>query len=292
MCRAHRQNTDDSPLVIFLALFCYFLLFAAAASLLLFAPARAATARFAERVGSELRLSALATRQRLLITPRRTIASAFAAVFGQLKGHRRLALGTLALILLPSLAVLSTRSKTVFDFGADSSQPDRHIALLLEGEQLAPPPALPPETFTTREVELVRPATAWASRDWDLLDATFRQRLLTVFKLMREQHGYDMVLLEGYRSAERQTALAAIGKQVTQAGAGMSFHQYGLAADSAFLREGALIISEKDPWAMRGYQLYGQLAAAAGLTWGGDWRMRDYGHVELQRAGVLARQDR
>ena len=291
----HTVSTDPeidvSFAVIFLAIFCYFLLFALVASLLVFAPARHATTRLAGRVGSGLRVTALATVRQLLIAPHRATASALTRALTLLKAHRRLALGSFALILLPSLAVLTGHSKAVFDFGDAPARPDRHIALLLEGEQLAPPPALPPEIFTTREVELIRPATAWASRDWDLLDATFRQRLLTVFKLMREQHGYDMVLLEGYRSPERQAALASIGEHVTRAGAGMSFHQYGLAADSAFVREGKLVISEKDPWAMRGYQLYGELAAAAGLAWGGNWRMRDYGHVELRRAGVLGSLD-
>jgi peptidoglycan L-alanyl-D-glutamate endopeptidase CwlK len=60
-----------------------------------------------------------------------------------------------------------------------------------------------------------------------------------------------------------------------------SYHQYGLAADSAFFRDGKVVISERDPWAMRGYQLYGEIAAQVGLTWGGSWKMQDYGHVEL-----------
>lgn len=106
---------------------------------------------------------------------------------------------------------------------------------------------------------------------------------------MRDEHGYEMALLEGYRSPERQARLAALGSNVTQAGAYHSYHQYGLAADCAFYREGKLVISEKDPWAMRGYELYGQIAESAGLTWGGRWKMMDLGHVELRRAGVLGK---
>jgi hypothetical protein len=45
---------------------------------------------------------------------------------------------------------------------------------------------------------------------------------------------------------------------VTNAKAFQSYHQFGLAADCAFLRDGKLVISEKDPWAMRGYQFYGR----------------------------------
>jgi peptidoglycan LD-endopeptidase CwlK len=50
------------------------------------------------------------------------------------------------------------------------------------------------------------------------------------------------------------------------------------------LRNGKLVISERDPWAMKGYELYGEVAQRAGLTWGGRWQNRDLGHVELRKA--------
>jgi peptidoglycan L-alanyl-D-glutamate endopeptidase CwlK len=167
---------------------------------------------------------------------------------------------------------------------------NEQIEALLQGEQLVPPPPLPPEMFSTQEVEMVRPMIRTASREWNLLDEVYRQRLLVVFKIMKEQYGYDLVLLEGYRSPERQERLAAMGGHVTKAGAFRSYHQYGLAADCAFLRQGKVVISERDPWAMRGYELYGQVAQSVGLTWGGSWRsIKDYGHTELRRPGVLGK---
>src|SRR4051812_12890526 len=126
-----------------------------------------------------------------------------------------------------------------------------------------------------------------ASRNWTLMDQEYTQRLLLVFKIMKEQHGYDMAILEGYRSPERQNMLAGLGSSVTNAAAFQSWHQYGLAADCAFLRDGKLVISEKDPWAMRGYELYGQVAESVGLTWGGRWKMMDFGHTELRVPGVM-----
>ncbi|MEK8033051.1 M15 family metallopeptidase [Ideonella sp. DXS29W] len=162
---------------------------------------------------------------------------------------------------------------------------DERVADLLRGEMLVAPPPLPPEMFTTREVEQARPMTATASRQWELLDEGFRSRLLMVFKLMRETHGYDMVLLEGYRSPERQAALAALGPTVTQAGPYESLHQHGMAADCAFVKNGKIVITERDPWAMLGYEKYGEVARSLGLTWGGDWRsLKDYGHVEWRRS--------
>lgn len=195
----------------------------------------------------------------------------------------------LLVLVLPSLIALVLRGPAIFDFSDDNRVADRQIAVLLEGEQLVPPPPLPPEVFTTREVEMVRPDVVFASRNWNLLDREFTQRLLVVFRLMKERHGYDMVLIEGYRSPERQAALLEQGSHVTQAAAGMSYHQYGLAADSAFFKDGKVVISERDAWAMRGYELYGEIAEQVGLTWGGNWKMQDYGHVELRRKGVLGR---
>jgi peptidoglycan L-alanyl-D-glutamate endopeptidase CwlK len=193
------------------------------------------------------------------------------------------------MIVAPSLIAILLRGPAVFDFFDEVRISDSQITMLLEGEQLVPPPSLPPEFFMTREVELVRPDAIHASRNWSLMDQEFTQCLLVIFKLMKERHGYDMVLIEGYRTPERQSRLLEQGSHVTQAAANMSYHQYGLAADSAFLRDGKVVISERDPWAMRGYELYGEVAEQVGLTWGGRWKLQDYGHVELRRKGVLGR---
>lgn len=194
------------------------------------------------------------------------------------------------LILIPPLVALLLRNPDMLPgYEPAETVVDPQVAALLKGEQLVPPAALPPLAFTTREVELVRPMLVDASRNWGLLHADFSQRLLLVFKIMKEKHGYEMALLEGYRSPARQDALAQMGSAVTNARAFQSWHQYGLAADCAFWRDGKLVISEKDPWAMRGYQLYGEVAESVGLTWGGRWTMMDFGHTELRLRGVMQR---
>lgn len=200
--------------------------------------------------------------------------------------HRGRALLALALLIgVPMLALGLRVHWRVDGFDHTRAYPvDPHIAALLQGEQLVPPPAPPPALFAAPEVEQARPLTRDASRRWDLLDPEFHHRLLLLFKLMKERHGYELVLLEGYRSPERQAELHALGTTVTRAGAFASQHQHGLAADVAFLRDGRIVISEQDPWAMQGYGHYGALATTLGLTWGGDWPgLRDYGHVELRR---------
>jgi peptidoglycan L-alanyl-D-glutamate endopeptidase CwlK len=194
------------------------------------------------------------------------------------------------LILIPIvLALVLGKRSALPAYTPVDAMPDVQIAALLKGEQLTPPVALPPLAFATEEVALVRPMLATASRNWGLLHPEFTQRLLLIFKIMKEKHGYDMAILEGYRSPARQDLLASMGGQVTNARAFQSWHQYGLAADCAFLRDGKLVISEKDPWAMRGYQLYGEVAESLGLTWGGRWKMMDFGHAELRMRGVMQR---
>lgn len=182
------------------------------------------------------------------------------------------------LFVLPERAVVSSFERTAHQV----THGDGQVASLLDGEHLTPPQDLPPALFATREVEMLRPRLATASRAWVRLDDAFMQKLLQAYQLMKDRHGYDMALLEGYRSPERQDELAAMGSHVTSASAYQSYHQFGLAADSAFMRDGKLVISEKDAWAMRGYELFGQVAAEVGLVWGGSWKMRDLGHVELR----------
>ncbi len=213
-------------------------------------------------------------------------APARSAVSHQIARRWHLAVAAVAvlLLILPPLGVWWAgpgQGLSGFDDHARRAEPEV-VTALLQGEQLVPPPVLPPALFTTPEVETVRPQLALADRRWEQFDPQFRQRLLWVYKVMKEEHGYDMVLLEGYRSPERQTLLSKLGPSVTNAGAWQSYHQYGLAADSAFLRNGKLVISERDPWAMQGYELYGRVALRAGLVWGGRWQNADLGHVELR----------
>lgn len=200
--------------------------------------------------------------------------------------QRRVMLASaLALLVLPVLLSLGFGARNMIFFEDSAHETDEKVEALLRGEQLVPPQPLPPEVFATAEVEQVRPLTREGSRNWDALDPDFRNRLLMVYKIMKDKHDYDLALLEGYRSPERQAKLAALGSSVTQAKANQSYHQHGLAADNAFYRSGKLVISEKDPWAMEGYRLYGETAESLGLVWGGRWSFRDYGHVEYHKPG-------
>lgn len=195
---------------------------------------------------------------------------------------------------------------------------DPQVYALLNGEMLSPPPDVDDTLIQDAIVEATRfeqayqaqnPTTnspsvnasqievplshthgsldiATVDRKWDKINPRYKQRLLMVFKIMKEQHGYELVLLEGYRSPNRQNMLAG-NPNTTRAKGYQSYHQFGLAADVAFKRNGKVVITERDPWAMRGYQLYGEVAESVGLTWGGRWKsIQDYGHTEYRMPGL------
>jgi peptidoglycan L-alanyl-D-glutamate endopeptidase CwlK len=279
--------------VFLLAVAMYFLLACLLSWLVLFPAGRELMMGALERAGMRWRrrLAAIAQRQEDGALELQRSGRAQLAEWGAfLRRHYLLCGAGLALVCLPPVvALLAGSNPSLSGFEASTREINPQVAGLLEGEQLVPPPALPPLAFTTAEVQLERPMIASASRDWAMLDKAYAQRLLMAFRIMKDRHGYDMALLEGYRSPERQNTLAALGSGVTNAAAFQSWHQYGLAADCAFVRNGKLVISERDPWAMRGYELYGEVAESLGLTWGGRWKMRDFGHTELRVAGVMKR---
>lgn len=106
--------------------------------------------------------------------------------------------------------------------------------------------------------------------------------------------GFLMLVTDGVRTVEQQQALYAKGRTaqgpvVTNADGirATSNHQphadgYGHAIDMAFLdKRGNL--SYEGPWT-----LYGEMAKALGLVWGGDWKsIHDRPHIELPESRVV-----
>ncbi|MET3431973.1 peptidoglycan L-alanyl-D-glutamate endopeptidase CwlK [Herbaspirillum seropedicae] len=216
------------------------------------------------------------------------IRHSFSATIGYVRGNYVIVALVLLLLIGPAILAFMLSGKSMLGgFEPADRVANAQIAELLKGELLVPPPPLPPDMFTTAEVIQVRPMLVDASRNWQLLNPEYAQRLLLVFKIMKEKYGIEMALIEGYRSPERQNMLAGMGGNVTNAAAFQSYHQYGLAGDCAFVRNGKLVISEKDPWAMEAYRRYGEVAESVGLTWGGRWKLMDFGHTEYRLPGVM-----
>lgn len=278
-------------LVLFVTLGVCFLLACFIVWMILFTPGREALMRRVDGIAAKFARSlqrVSRSRSHAVGQMGLSFQSVWVSVGRSLRQHTLLWAGGLFLLLLPPFAAVLFSGKSMLE-GFDISSRDANVQVseLLRGELLVPPPPLPPDFFTSQEVTFVRPMLVSASRNWQLLNSEYTQRLLLVFKIMKEKYDYDMTILEGYRSPERQNMLAAMGPSVTNVAAFQSYHQFGLAADCAFMRYGKLVISEKDPWAMQGYRLYGEVAESVGLTWGGRWKMMDLGHTELHLPGVL-----
>lgn len=118
------------------------------------------------------------------------------------------------------------------------------------------------------------------------LDSEFRTKL-EIFEKRLLESGIRVKLVSGYRSFEEQNRLYALGRTkpgriVTKARGGYSWHNFGLAADYAFISGGQL--TWNGPW-----KLFGRIARECGLEWGGDWRkFPDRPHVQWRRGKTLA----
>lgn len=146
-------------------------------------------------------------------------------------------------------------------------------AMNVEAAPVAPPA---PQAVVTASVAGSDPG-APTSRSLDTLDPEFRTRLERVIGRVERELGYEVRVLETYRTPERQNALYEQGR--TTAGPVVtwtrkSLHLEGRASDLQ------LVGAAKDPNA---YARLGTIAAEEGLRTLGP---RDPGHVELPlRAG-------
>ncbi len=98
--------------------------------------------------------------------------------------------------------------------------------------------------------------------------------------------GHEVRIVQGFRSIEEQNRLYAQGRTtpgaiVTRARGGQSFHNYGVAVDFVFRKEG--YNATEALW-----QLLGKVGKAQGFEWGGDWKgFVDRPHFELKLGHTL-----
>ncbi|MHB9124606.1 MAG: M15 family metallopeptidase [Armatimonadota bacterium] len=118
------------------------------------------------------------------------------------------------------------------------------------------------------------------------LDPVFAQKI-GLFERKLAEHGIKVIFTWGHRSIEEQNRLYQIGrtkpgKVVTNAKGGYSWHNYGLAADYAFVISGK--VTWDGPW-----DTFGRVARQCGLEWGGAWTgFKDRPHVQLTQGRTLA----
>jgi peptidoglycan LD-endopeptidase CwlK len=147
------------------------------------------------------------------------------------------------------------------------------------------------------------------------LNLNFRIKVLELARICRD-NGVEMKIYCGIRTAEEQAILfrktrtraqveqkaqsltdkgfpflakilfdvgpqtGTLGKHVTQAGPGESWHQYGLAVDSVPILYGKALWEPDTPE----WEIYGAVAGYLGLDWAGNWKgFKEMPHVQMHR---------
>lgn len=100
------------------------------------------------------------------------------------------------------------------------------------------------------------------------------KKILRIIEIAKAE-GYNLVVTQGLRTFDEQHKLFLKRPKVTNADAGQSYHNYGVAADLAFMVNG------KISWDEKLYKNIGRWATQVGLTWGGNWKFVDYPHLQL-----------
>lgn len=108
----------------------------------------------------------------------------------------------------------------------------------------------------------------------------------SAIELIRRAYSEDInvQISEGYRSNARQNELYAQGRTkagniVTNARAGQSNHNYGIAVDYFIVSHDG----KKALWTVnKNWRRVAQIGKELGFTWGGDWKnFKDYPHLEM-----------
>lgn len=138
-----------------------------------------------------------------------------------------------------------------------------------------------------------------------IIDTPSRSRILTLHPAIRQAavDGYTGAIAAlsgknllrvtyGLRTFAQQAALLAKKPPVTKAGAGQSYHNYGLALDFVLIHtDGKVSYSLSEDLDADGKADWREVAEAfkaRGFAWGGEWNtFKDNPHVELVPAAIL-----
>lgn len=134
-----------------------------------------------------------------------------------------------------------------------------------------------PEEIYIKDEKIVKKETIIPKReivsDLHILHPAFRNKVVMMLYECKKQ-GIELMVVETYRTHERQNKLRKRGR--TGLSGGSSKHQHYLAVDVV------PIVKKKAIW--HNYKLWkkiGKIGENQGLTWGGKWpRLKDYGHFE------------
>lgn len=118
------------------------------------------------------------------------------------------------------------------------------------------------------------------SRDVDAL--TPEMRTLTLELLDKAQaHGINAMIICTYRTQQEQDAIWAQGR--TQQGKKITWTRHSRHTDRQAVDIVLLHPDGELNWRGADYEPLGLIGESLGLTWGGRWAVRDYGHFEVKR---------
>lgn len=132
---------------------------------------------------------------------------------------------------------------------------------------------------------ILPPSTQWSRVDPTKLYPPF---FSAVGAMLNEAHfrGADYFVISGFRTYAEQSALyfqgrTSAGSKVTNARAGESAHNFGIAVD--LCRDGLVDRAGLQPdYRPESYEMLRELAPKHGLVWGGSWeKFPDRPHVQL-----------
>lgn len=113
------------------------------------------------------------------------------------------------------------------------------------------------------------------------VNSILAEKAREIISILEIRFDCKVEITSGFRSFAEQTELYAqdrtkSGAKVTNAQAGQSFHNFGLAVDVVKIVEGKAIWTDENFWlSLR------NLAVTRGLVSGYDWKFQDKPHVQL-----------
>ncbi|WP_214776892.1 M15 family metallopeptidase [Exiguobacterium sp. s22] len=141
-----------------------------------------------------------------------------------------------------------------------------------------------------RDVEAENAILAKTKIEFDQLHPEVVNRGVSFVRLAHSCLDLEVRLTSGYRSAKEQNALYAQGRSkpgqvVTNAKAGQSYHNYGLAVDFVIIHNNKAdydLNADRNRNDVPDWQELGELGKALGFEWGGDWNsFPDYPHLQM-----------
>ncbi len=161
----------------------------------------------------------------------------------------------------------------------------RHFDLAVDGR-------IDPGGATLARLAKAKPAWDADSRNWPQerklasLHPRFRPRIQTVIASLRDD-GFRPTIVYGWRSLAVQARLVKAGTSK----APFSFHN-SQTPDGLPAAWAVDLVDERwywtEPECHRFFRALGAAGKAEGLIWGGDWRFRDWAHLQGRRNAELA----